>query len=664
MTTASAAGRRRWSSLVARALLGVLAVALLGATPAHARQTDDPATGPPPAPPTIELLDRSPWVAADGTLSLEVAVGGGLADSTVRVLVYEALDDVADLAPSLETGVGSLVHVSDPVPTESLPTVGDGRRVDVAGADLGEPGVHPVVVEIRTATAEVTGTVRTPVIVLGTDEEPLPAPRLSLVVDVGVDPTLSPEGRRELTEAELSRLERLGRVLDPDADAVEDGAPVGSTLVVVPDTVEALMASDDARALALLDALTDARAEHTALAAPYVRISARSLTDAGLGSSIEDEVAAGIAVLGDGLDVPLDASVWPDADVDTDSALLLAANGVTSVLADAPTGPILDPDARLLEPAGPREITGLDDAGLRAVTVDTATAEALADPASTRVDAAPLALAELLLRDAGRSSDVAVRIDDVPDDSTLLALLPLLAEPEAPIEVGPLEVGDRTAFLPPAELDGSEDVDLAPIADEHRAATEAVETYVGFVGEDSARTAELGALLLTSLARNLDADARADLIDEVASTVSASFGAVAITGQTDLNLTSRQGDLPVAIDNVNDFPVNVMVRIRSDRLRFPDGGEFVVEAEAGVTRLDVPVEALATGSVPTFVELWTPDGSELLDSRQLNVRSTAVSGVGLTLSLGALAVLAIWWIRTWRRDKRGRGAPAEADKES
>ncbi|MDE0803532.1 MAG: DUF6049 family protein, partial [Acidimicrobiales bacterium] len=136
-----------------------------------------------------------------------------------------------------------------------------------------------------------------------------------------------------------------------------------------------------------------------------------------------------------------------------------------------------------------------------------------------------------------------------------------------------------------------------------------------------------------------------------AAAVATGLGSLSLTGQTDLNLTSRTGSLPIAVQNDGTEPVRVMIRIRSDRLRFPDGEEFQVVAGPDITRIDVPVEALATGSVPTFVEIRTPDGEVLLDERQLNVRSTAVSGVGLALSLGALAVLAVWWVRTWRRGR-------------
>ena len=45
----------------------------------------------------------------------------------------------------------------------------------------------------------------------------------------------------------------------------------------------------------------------------------------------------------------------------------------------------------------------------------------------------------------------------------------------------------------------------------------------------------------------------------------------------------------------------------------------------------------------------SPAGGLLLSSGQISVRSTATSVVGIVLSLGAVAVLVVWWIRTSRK---------------
>ena len=243
---------------------------------------------------------------------------------------------------------------------------------------------------------------------------------------------------------------------------------------------------------------------------------------------------------------------------------------------------------------------------------------------------------------------------DVPDDALIRTLVPLLADADTPVSIAALpserSESDAEVAAPVTLPTGSAD-DLTPVADRYRELDARVATYDTFVGPGSGQIGALRARQLTSLADGLEDDERTALLDGIDEVVATAFGSIALTGQTDLNLTSRTGSLPIAVQNVGAEPVRVMVRIRSDRLRLPDGEEFEIVAGPDVTRIDIPVEALATGSVPTFVEVRTPDGVIVLDERQLNVRSTAVSGVGLALSLGALAVLAVWWVRTWRRSR-------------
>jgi hypothetical protein len=48
------------------------------------------------------------------------------------------------------------------------------------------------------------------------------------------------------------------------------------------------------------------------------------------------------------------------------------------------------------------------------------------------------------------------------------------------------------------------------------------------------------------------------------------------------------------------------------------------------------------------------DGSVVLDQSTFDVRSTAISGVGFALSIGAGLFLAVWWLRNWRNGRRSR----------
>lgn len=637
------------------ALVLLLAVFSMGtAALAAPSQTDDP----PPA--TIALAARTAWLADDRPVALDVAIDGDTAGTTMRVRIHPPLETADDLEASQEGDVGGITRSIDLGPTDEIPTADDGtRRIDLTADDIRLPGVHPVVVELRSVDGGVLGMVRTPVIRLDPDEDAPATPALAIVVDIAVPPTLEPSSRRELTSSEVARLERLADFLDL-VTALDAPPPI--TIVAVPDTIEALAASTDPRAVAVLASVADAAlADTTTLVAhPYVAVSAGALADAGLGDVIDTATDVGVRTLTDRLGATPDLSRWPDGDVTPEAATILEARGVRTVLTT--TSAPDDPDDRGLVPAGPRPVPSLSESGLEAIVGDDSTARSLLAPVGERADAAVVAVATLLLRDDGRGTHAAVRVDDVPDDALLRSLAPLLTEPDAPVSIADLpterpegDVEGSGPFLLPT---GSAD-DLTLVADRYRAVDDSVATYDTFAGTDSPQTAALRLRQLTSVADGIENEQRIALLDEIDEIVGAAFGAVALTGQTDLNLTSRSGSLPIAVQNDGADPVQVMVRIRSDRLRFPDGEEFEIVAGPDVTRIDIPVEALATGSVPTFVEVRTPDGAVLLDQRQLNVRSTAVSGVGLALSIGALTVLAVWWARTWRKGRKSGTSGAD-----
>jgi hypothetical protein len=62
----------------------------------------------------------------------------------------------------------------------------------------------------------------------------------------------------------------------------------------------------------------------------------------------------------------------------------------------------------------------------------------------------------------------------------------------------------------------------------------------------------------------------------------------------------------------------------------------------------------ASGAFPLRITATSPDGVLTVSRARVTVRSTAVSGVGLVLSIGALLVLVVWWASHWRTARRNR----------
>jgi hypothetical protein len=70
----------------------------------------------------------------------------------------------------------------------------------------------------------------------------------------------------------------------------------------------------------------------------------------------------------------------------------------------------------------------------------------------------------------------------------------------------------------------------------------------------------------------------------------------------------------------------------------------------------VAVRARTSGVFNVDIVMHSPSYQLELASGQVSVRSTATSVVGIILSLGALTVLVVWWVRTSLRRRRQRRA--------
>ena len=111
----------------------------------------------------------------------------------------------------------------------------------------------------------------------------------------------------------------------------------------------------------------------------------------------------------------------------------------------------------------------------------------------------------------------------------------------------------------------------------------------------------------------------------------------------------------------NDLPVEALVRITvsSPKLEFPSGKTYeVVLAPSSTTRTDIEVTTRASGAFPLDVAITSSGGGIPVASSRIDVRSTAISGIGLFLSLGAGLFLLVWWARHIRRHRRARSLVA------
>ena len=138
-----------------------------------------------------------------------------------------------------------------------------------------------------------------------------------------------------------------------------------------------------------------------------------------------------------------------------------------------------------------------------------------------------------------------------------------------------------------------------------------------------------------------------------------------VSGQS-ITLTSQQGRLPIDIVSSAPYPVRATLTVTSDKLLFANGTTGLTESttvlpgHSHTNVVYVNVRARTSGVFTVGITLDSPAGGLQLSSGQIVVRSTATSIVGIILSVGAVLVLAVWWVRTSRKRRSLRLAEEEA----
>jgi hypothetical protein len=178
-----------------------------------------------------------------------------------------------------------------------------------------------------------------------------------------------------------------------------------------------------------------------------------------------------------------------------------------------------------------------------------------------------------------------------------------------------------------------------------------VAAYTAILGGPHPDAAALNDLLEVTAAAELDADAMDAYLSTVYETVSGVLDEFTTPANQSVRLTTRRADLPFTIHNGLDTDARVVLVLQSDgRLDFPEGDIIESVLVPGRNRIAVPVRARTSGDARLQITVRSPDDARLLQlqSVQLMVRTTSLPGVGVALFVGALAVLAIWWIRLAR----------------
>lgn len=642
------------------------------------------------------LLEQPAYATLGTDVPMRLSITGPVAGLDVRATIHSAITSRTAFERTVNgERLGSTV-ASTSASADALPVAPSGGRVftlrlqdpnaprDPSRLRIPVPrgtrtGVFPVEVELRNPDTgdRVAGFVtHLATVAPATDGAPLGEPlNISWIWRITADPSTTPDGRvRAGFLAAIGADGRLSRL----AAAASRSGDVPLTLVPGPETLEAWAqrAKTDPVANAGVLALRAAARTQQVLTSSYVQINLPGLERAGLGDEATLELNQGSVVLDDVLGRRLDPRTTDEAPLDTPALGRLELRGVDRV--------IVSPKA-LVPLATPPQFTParpftLANAGkqLAAYQTDEGLAGLLTGNGSPA------------LRAAHFLGGLAVIASEQPNQTRgLVVAMPPHWNPEPALLDAVLAGLDNNPFVAPVTLDGlfahvplEQQRRSAPVVRQlasvtppaptvnpahFRATRDRMSAYKSTVpASDPLVTAGDRALLLSltsvwrgAVGRHISAE-RLDTIDAGIK----GFSNLIQTPPSGLTvtLTSRSADLPLSFNNKTGKEVRVRIRFESDKLEFPSA-----PAEAGCaptstgfactlpprnTTIRFPVVTRASGTFPLQMTVTSEDGKLALGSARYTVRSTAVSGVGIFLTIGAGIFLAIWWVTHWRRSRR------------
>jgi len=662
--------RRRRSARAALALVAVLLsvspVVVGGPAPATAATAE----------PGLDVVDQTPAVPFDGTFLLNLDVDEAAPGSSLEITLYSRMDTRSDFLRTL-FGVGLGPEVVA-LPTVDLDDVaapaGSPRRVPVviglrrsgpSGpgrillADGLSRGVYPLLVRLRDGDGEARATVLTYLVRLPRPEDEAEPLATAFVLRLSAPPSVAPDGGDRLSASTID-------ALVSEVEALERRPDVALTVVPEPETIEAL-ARRGGRSALLVARLRKVVRGRQVIDRPYLDLPLSAWVDAGMDDELNRQRQRGNAVLTEHLTTP-DGRTWvADPDLSTPAATRLWELGVRRVV--VPQGSVAPTpgSSAATTIARPFELDLPLDSPLYAVQLDGGLqTRAIAGPDPEL--AAYRLLAEMAMI-AGEEPTVprgvVFGLSPTGRPSTAfiatllggLATVPLLR----PVTVdrvfdtvAPARDGDEGPVVErPLTPARSPDLDGYPA--DLGGLRSTLASFEGLVGPDDPLLAGWRERLLLSADRDLDPPQRAAYLDVVRAGIERRVASLDAPTRQTVTLTAREGRVPLTLRNRLRRPVNVVVQLEaSSRLEFPDGDRVPVRLGPGTRQLRLRVRTRSPGDSPLTVRVTSPDGGLQVTSTRLVVRSTAVSGLGVGLSIGAAGYLVIWWARHWRRVRRDR----------
>ncbi len=192
-------------------------------------------------------------------------------------------------------------------------------------------------------------------------------------------------------------------------------------------------------------------------------------------------------------------------------------------------------------------------------------------------------------------------------------------------------------------------------ADKIAVARQQLSSFTNAISGHPPEATSLEDQLLDTEARALSGGRRSAALAAYDRNFTSQTGQISLATERTVTFTSRRAAIPVTILSSAPYPVKVVVTLTSDKFTFPNGEPPPLTLDRPTTSVRVTAQARGSGDrLPIDVTLRTANGQLVLAHTVLTVHSTAISFVGIALTVLAGAVFLLWWVRTWRRSRRQR----------
>jgi putative peptidoglycan lipid II flippase len=674
--------------------------ALLAAVACMATATAAWAAGPMAAPlPGIELATQTPTV---GPGSRALAFGMELAvqapdpvNDLLYVTIYNRLGSRSDFAASLNGKVHGRLRSFPPAPLGSLaknpangaypvtiPVAPDPAHPDAVV--LVDPGAYPVQVELRAPDNRLLAQLTTHLIYTGGLSSAQPKLAVAWVAAAHAPPALQSDGKTwRLPSGFPRRLAGLAAALASYPDV-----PV--TLQPTPETLDALASVSDPSARPALTTIAQlsARATDQVVTGPYVRVDVPSMLNSGLDAELSAQVRRGRDSLTTDLGVRPDPRTWVEpGPLDDRSLATLVDRGVDRLVLPEADLASLPLSLRNFTLANPFTVLGPQGRRLEVASADDGLAAHFI-ASGDQVLAAHQLLADLAViaeeqPSQGRGVVVLTPAGWQPDAGFVANVLDgLSGNPMA----GALTIDQFFAGVPQLGRRIPLERTLAPLpegsttfsaASAVRGVRHQLDAFSAVLPAESSVYQDIERVLLSAESVEVRDRPRSRQVAAAGRLIDQQSGLIRVPSFQSLTITARQGRIPVTVTSRVPFEARVRLRLSSPKLLFrpatPPDGNCVASGSSETctlslltpnTLLKIPIVARTAGVFTMVVALESPDGALTLASSKYTVRSTAASGVGVFLSIGAALFLALWWGRELGKGspgRKGRLVPAPAD---